>query len=133
MRSDVNIGLTLSGGLDSSTLLTCLDRLGILDNYLKCLSFSFHKSLSESQWIDAAASNFKLNSLYVEYTKEDYLNDIRPLMWHLEGPIGGLANCALAKLISKARQLGIKVLQDGTGLDEAFGGYKNHHDIFGNL
>ena len=133
MRSDVNIGLTLSGGLDSSTLLTCLDRLGILDDKLECLSFSFHKSLSESEWIDAAASNFKLNSLYVEYTKEDYLNDIRPLMWHLEGPIGGLANCALAKLIGKAKQLGITVIQDGTGLDEAFGGYKNHHDIFLNF
>jgi len=130
MRSDVPVGLALSGGLDSSTLLACLDASGKLNNNLNCLSFEFKKSLSESKWIDAAASHHGLNTYYEVFTRNDFLTSIKPLMWHLEAPIGGLANCSLAKLMSKAKKMGIKVMQDGTGPDEAFGGYQNHHNLF---
>ena len=130
MRSDVPVGLALSGGLDSSTMLACLDFSSELNKQLTCLSFEFEDSFSESKWINAAASYHGLTSQYEVYTKEDFLNDIKPLMWHLEAPIGGLANCSLAKLMFRAGQIGIKVMQDGTGLDEAFGGYQNHHNLF---
>ena len=55
---------------------------------------------------------------------------IRPMMWHLEGPIGGLMNCALAKVMQSAHAAGFKVIQDGTGLDEAFAGYRNNHNLY---
>jgi len=130
MRSDVPVGLALSGGLDSSTMLACLDFSGELNQKLNCLSFKFEEAFSEQEWIDVAASYHGLISRYEVYKKNDYLNDIKPLTWHLEAPIGGLATCALAKLMSRAGKMGLKVMQDGTGLDEAFGGYRNHHNLF---
>ena len=42
-------------------------------------------------------------------------------------------NCALAKLMKVARKDNIKVLQDGSGLDEFLGGYQKHHNFYMNL
>ena len=130
MRSDVPVGLALSGGLDSTSMLASLNISNSLSDQLECLSFEFENSLSEAKWIKLAASHYGLKSRFEVFTKNDFYNSIKPLMWHLEGPIGGLAMCALAKLMSRANKMGFKVIQDGTGLDEAFGGYKNHHNLF---
>jgi len=130
MRSDVPVAISLSGGLDSSALLACLDKAGEINPRLNCLSFEFEDSLSESVWIKAATAHHGLKSILESFTKDDFLKSIRPLMWHQEAPIGGLMNCAYVKLMTRARELGIKVIQDGTGLDEAFAGYHNHHNLF---
>ena len=130
MRSDVPVGVSLSGGLDSSVLLACLNLSGDINKHLRCVSLEYADSLSESMWIESAASYYGLKSIFETFTKNDFLNSIKPLMWHLEAPIGGLPNCALAGLMARAGKLGIKVIQDGTGLDEAFAGYRNHHNLF---
>ena len=39
-------------------------------------------------------------------------------------------NCALGKVMEMARSYGFRVLQDGSGLDEAFAGYRNHHSLY---
>ncbi len=130
MRADVPVGVSLSGGLDSSALLACLDLAGELHSGVECVSVDFGGDLSERPWIEAAAGHHDLPFRVLQYAPEDFAAAIRPMMWHLEGPIGGLMNCALAPVMSAARASGIKVIQDGTGLDEAFGGYRNHHDLY---
>lgn len=130
MRSDVPVGISLSGGLDSSAMLATLDLAGELHHGVRCFSFDFGGDLSERPWIEAAAGHHGLTSTITTYTPADFRKSIRPMVWHLEGPIGGLANCALGAVIRDARVAGITVLQDGTGLDEAFGGYQNHHNRY---
>ena len=39
-------------------------------------------------------------------------------------------NFALGKVMSGAKFNGVRVIHDGTGLDEAFGGYMNHHAAY---
>lgn len=130
MRSDVPVGIALSGGLDSSALLACLDLAKQLHEGVRCFSFDFGGDLSERKWIEAAVAHHGLQSDIRSFTKEEFRASIQPLLWHLEGPIGGLANCALARVMDSARAHGVVVLQDGTGLDEAFAGYKNHHNLY---
>ncbi|WP_341702924.1 asparagine synthase (glutamine-hydrolyzing) [Ferrovibrio sp.] len=130
MRSDVPVGVSLSGGLDSSALLACLDLSGELSDQVKCVSVDFGGDLSERPWMEAAAGHHGLATRILPYSAEDFRGHIRPMMWHLEGPIGGLMNCALAPVMRAAHADGIVVVQDGTGLDEAFGGYRNHHDLY---
>jgi asparagine synthase (glutamine-hydrolysing) len=130
MRADVPVGVSLSGGLDSSALLACLDVAGELHAGVKCVSVDFGGDLTERPWIEAAARHHSLPFEILGYTPEAFRSDIRPLLWHLEGPIGGLMNCALVPVMAAARAAGIKVVQDGTGLDEAFAGYRNHHDLY---
>ena len=66
----------------------------------------------------------------MDFRPDDFLSSLKPMMWHLESPIGGLMNCGFKLIFEKACELGITVLQDGTGLDEAFGGYQHHHNLF---
>ena len=129
MRSDVPVGVSLSGGLDSSALLASLDLSQRLHEDVQCVSVDFGGDLSERPWIEAAACYHGLSASIEGYTPEAFYADIMPLMWHLEGPLGGLMNCALIPVMAAARKQGIVVVQDGTGLDEAFGGYRNHHDL----
>jgi len=130
MRSDVPVGISLSGGLDSSSLLACINLNNKLNKNISCVSIDYGEAFSEKKWIKAAAGYYNLESTIETYTINDFKASIRPLMWHMEGPIGGLANCALEKIMRIAKEVGIKVIQDGTGLDEAFGGYHNHHSIY---
>lgn len=130
MRADVPVGVSLSGGLDSSALLACLDLAGELHEGVRCFSVDFGGDLTERPWIASAAGYHNLTSDVAGYTPEQFRASIRPMMWHLEGPIGGLMNCALSTVMAAARVAGIKVIQDGTGLDEIFAGYRNHHDRY---
>ncbi|MDO8599256.1 MAG: asparagine synthase (glutamine-hydrolyzing), partial [bacterium] len=130
MRADVPVGISLSGGLDSSAMLAALDLARELHDGVRCFSFDFGGDFTERPWIDAAASYHGLTSAIATFTPADFLASIRPMMWHLEGPIGGLSNCALGVVSRDAHAAGIVVLQDGTGLDEMFGGYRNHHNRY---
>lgn len=130
MRSDVPVGVSLSGGLDSSALLACIGAIGGLQETVSCLSVDFGPEFTEAPWIEAAASHYGLRSEMFSFTSQDFRDSIIPTMSQLEGPIGGLMNCALRLVMEDAQAKGITVLQDGTGLDEIFAGYRNHHDLY---
>lgn len=130
MRADVPVGVSLSGGLDSSALLACLDLAGELKGNVQTVSVDFGGDLSERSWIEAAAGHHHLPTCILPFSPEDFRASITPMTWHLEGPIGGLMNCALSPVMRSFRDSGILVVQDGTGLDEALGGYRNHHNLY---
>ena len=130
MRSDVDIGICLSGGLDSSLLASCVNRSRLSQRDLQCLSVEFDNELSEKKWINSVAEQFNFQSEILNFSVEEFFKSIKPMMWHLEGPIGGLMNCAMTKVFQRSKELGIRVMQDGTGLDEAFGGYRYHHNLY---
>ena len=130
MRADVPVGVSLSGGLDSSALLACIDEGGNMNELVHCFSCDYGADFSERPWIEAAAHHHGLQSDIRSFTPEAFRESIRPLMWSLEGPIGGLANCGSSLVLQAAHEQGVVVIQDGTGLDEAFAGYRNHHNLF---
>jgi len=130
MRADVPVGMMLSGGLDSSTILSALSLGDRLNSSVKTFSVEFGKDLSERQWIEQSASYHHLNSEILAFSPKKFRNVMTPLMWHLEAPIGGLMNCALTEVMSAARKDGFVVLQGGAGADEIFGGYRNHHNQY---
>ncbi len=130
MRADVPVGIMLSGGLDSAALLSSLALAGELNSRVKCFSVDFGPDLSESKWIESSANYHGLEMQVDSFTPAAFAASIRPQIWHQEAPIGGLMNCALGTVVSAARKQGYPVLQCGAGLDEAFGGYRNHHNLF---
>jgi asparagine synthase (glutamine-hydrolysing) len=130
MRSDVPVAISLSGGLDSSALVACLDAGGNDIERVRSFSVDFGEDLSEKPWIDAVVSHHKISSHMEHFGPDDFLASLQPMIFNLEGPIGGLMTCALERVSASARQHGFPVIQDGTGLDEAFGGYRNHHNLY---
>ena len=130
MRADVPVGVMLSGGLDSAALLASLDLAGVLSPSVNCFSVDFGSDLSEYAWIESAARHHGLPWKIDSYSSADFLATIRPMMWHQEAPIGGLMNCAFNLVMKAAKGRGYSVLQAGGGPDEAFGGYRNHHNLY---
>jgi asparagine synthase (glutamine-hydrolysing) len=130
MRSDVPVAISLSGGLDSSALLACLDLGGALSDRVACLSVEFGNEFSERKWIEAAAGYHGLHSDIHTFDVAAFRGSIEPMIRQAEGPLGGLMNCALGEVMKMAESSGYIVVQDGSGLDEAFGGYRNHHGLY---
>jgi asparagine synthase (glutamine-hydrolysing) len=128
MRSDVPVGVSLSGGFDSSALLACIHLADEIQPGLHCYSVDF-PDYSERDWVEAAARHHGLNATIRTYQPDQFRASLSAMVWHLEGPVGGLMNSALAEVMQAARGDGVKVLQDGTGIDEAFAGYRNLHAL----
>ncbi len=130
MRSDVPIGVSLSGGLDSSALLSIFKLSNNLNGSQKCFSVDFGNDLSEKKWMKSAADFYNLPIEIYTYTNHEFLNYLSKMMWHQEAPIGGLLNSALERVMFMARSNNIKVIQDGCGIDEGYAGYRNFHNIY---
>jgi asparagine synthase (glutamine-hydrolysing) len=125
--SDVPIGITLSGGVDSSIIA------GILASYYDKETHIFtaqspKSNYDETRYVDAVLnkypnSNFivhraNLNELSVEESLGRYINI-------QEEPFGDPSIIAHGFLMSMAAAAGIKVILNGQGADELFFGYNN--------
>ena len=129
-RADVDQAISLSGGLDSNVLLGLYAKNKFLKKIPKTFSVEFGKDFSEKKLFILSHKKFKNKFKTLNFSKDDMLKSLSPTIWHLESPSGGLMNLALAKVCSYIKSEGIKIIQDGTGLDEIFGGYEIHHLAF---
>ena len=101
----------------------------IINNRNSKLTFTAINAIEETIKLSIVKSLLPNASSRFE-SVDDFYKSIKPMIWHLEGPIGGLMNCALRYVMEAAYASGVKVLLDGTGPDEAFGGYQNHHNLY---
>ena len=129
LNADTKIGVKLSGGLDSSTMLASMEKNKKYYSN-QCFSVDFGSSYSEKEWITETANFFNKDVIISNYKIENFLSDFNKMIFTHEGPLGGLMNCAFEKVYQSANKSNIRVLLDGTGLDEAFGGYRIHHMLF---
>lgn len=126
-RADVPLTLSLSGGLDSSILMSLGLKNKIFDKNPRCYSVVFEKDFSEKEYIDNSTNYYGFKSNFINFSQKEFKDSIEPMVWSLESPSGGLMNCALAKLCNQIKKDRYKIILDGTGLDEGFGGYEIHH------
>ena len=123
-RSDVPVGMLLSGGVDSSLIVALASQVkDNLDSYT--VRFSGHKRFDESSHARLIADNFKTNHFELEASKVEP-NIIEELIKFYDEPIFDtsiIPTYMLSKMISKY----CKVAIGGDGGDELFGGYP-HYD-----
>lgn len=125
LRSDVSIGTSLSGGLDSSSIIATI----MNNSELKPQTFSavfpgFEKD--ESKYIQLITQQFDLKNHQVEPTADGLIKDIEKLCYHQEEPFSSSSIFAQYKVFDLAKQQGIKVLLDGQGADEILAGYSKY-------
>jgi asparagine synthase (glutamine-hydrolysing) len=130
LRSDVEIGVTLSGGIDANIVASVLS-VDFCKINVKVFSGVYPgKDFDESEYIDSTVSRYDLDSYKVTPDIEEVKREIPKMIWHEDQPvkvIGVLLNSAVYRL---ARKSGIKVVLGGQGADEIFAGYDHHLSPF---
>ncbi len=121
-RSDVPIGAYVSGGLDSSIVasLACDQTPAAFKGFTG--KFSIDPKFDESAYARDLARHRKFDLHEVDITPEDFRDNIRKVIYHLDYPVAGpgsFPQYMVSQLASKYR----KVLLGGQGGDEIFGGY----------
>lgn len=124
LRSDVPVGVALSGGLDSATLLALLDRTHPDPTRIEAFSFTFADSrYSERPFVDALARQTGRKVHFVEVAPRDFSETAERLVRIQEEPFAGLPISAYSMCFERARQYGFIVMMDGSGMDESLAGY----------
>lgn len=126
-RSDVPVGINLSGGLDSSTLLALVQEVQGADSEVAAFHFATgDPRYDELPWVERMLEATRHPLVPVRLAPRD-VPDLAAALWrcNLE-PYGGLPTVAYAALFREARRRGVFVLLDGQGIDEACAGYDYH-------
>jgi asparagine synthase (glutamine-hydrolysing) len=126
LRADVPCGAFLSGGVDSSTIVGLIDRLGKKIKSF-CIGFS-EPRFDESKYAEFAAKKFNTQH-YLEVAKQDML-ELWPMVTYFcdqpHGDVSFMPTYVVSKLASKH----LKVVLTGDGGDELFAGYDKYKDFF---
>jgi asparagine synthase (glutamine-hydrolysing) len=125
LRSDVPVGAYLSGGLDSSTIVSLIHNY--TNNDLRTFSIGFDEgSFDETGHQNTLVEKYHTNHSYLKCSNSDIANDFLDTIWHTESPILRTAPVPMRRLSGLVRQNNYKVVLTGEGADEVLGGY----DIF---
>jgi asparagine synthase (glutamine-hydrolysing) len=120
LRSDVPVGLFLSGGLDSS-LLAALARP---EEVFTC-RLPYGEAYDEYVHAETMARALGVEPRSVLLTPEEFRRELPRIVWHLDQPIATASSAAEFALARLAREH-VTVVLGGQGSDEAFGGYVRH-------
>ena len=125
LRSDVEVGSALSGGVDSSSIVCVIDQLlkecgGRQKTFSSC---SFDNRYDESDWMKKVISCTSVDPHYVYPQLEDFYRQTENIIWHQEEPYQSQSAFLGYNVFKCAKENGISVLLNGQGADEYLGGY----------
>ena len=123
LRSDVPVGSSLSGGLDSSSIV-CFVREELGEKAVqKTFSARFDGPKDEGKWMKMASEKAHSDHHEVYPDPNDIVNDIQQMVYHHEYPFGSSSICASWYVMKLAKKNNVVVLLDGQGADEYLSGY----------
>jgi asparagine synthase (glutamine-hydrolysing) len=125
LRSDVPVGILLSGGLDSSSIAAAVHQAGGGNEIVLLGAVSDDPAVDESHFMRQVARHLgkPLQEVRLDFDRQSLLELIRKVTWQNDEPIGGFSCVAQYLLMQQARESGVTVLLSGQGADEAFCGY----------
>ena len=123
--SDVPVGVFLSGGIDSSSLVAILSRNGVQPS---TFSIVFREAeYSEAQYSRAVAQQFHTDHHEITVTQSDFFTAIDPAIHAMDLPtIDGINTYFVSE---RTRTAGVKVVLSGLGGDEIFAGYSSFRTV----
>lgn len=125
LQSDVEVGVYLSGGLDSSITTQIAKELN--NKEVRSFSVSFEdENFDEATYQKEASQFIGTRHTALRVTHEDIARDFPEAVYYSETPLFRTALVPLFALSKMVRDHGVKVVLTGEGSDEAFLGY----DIF---
>ncbi len=125
MRSDVEVGACLSGGLDSSSIVSAVSK-EFPDKVFKTFTIFYdgENEVDERPWVRRVLNAYpNLSPHYLQPREGDIAAIFDHALNHAEVPMAGSSPLSQYFVMKLAKQEGIKVLLDGQGSDEFLAGY----------
>jgi asparagine synthase (glutamine-hydrolysing) len=129
MIADVPVGVLLSGGVDSTAVLSFAKERTDKEISSYTVGFSDSGVADERPYAKLAADTFGTQHHDMTITAADFAEFIPQYVWHMEEPVCEPPAVAMY-YVSKLAKNYVKVLLSGEGGDEAFAGYSNYRNIF---
>jgi asparagine synthase (glutamine-hydrolysing) len=128
LRSDVPVGVHLSGGLDSTSILCAADRIRRTEkDDARLMAFSFVSSeFDESRFIEDTVQQTRAQLIKLETTPGKLWNRLTEVLWFQDEPIHTMTALVGYELMALTRNHGIKVILNGQGADETIAGYPSY-------
>lgn len=127
LRSDVPVGTSLSGGLDSSSVIACIQqRNGQQMQEVVSAVFPGYER-NEQPFVDAVAEKFNLNVFITSPSFYQLTEHLDHLIWHQDEPISSASIFAQYGVYRTAAENELKVMLDGQGADEILAGYEKFY------
>jgi asparagine synthase (glutamine-hydrolysing) len=128
MIADVPVGVLLSGGVDSTAVLSFAAERTDKEISSYTVGFSDSGVADERPYAKLAAETFGTQHHDMTITAGDFAEFLPQYVWHMEEPVCEPPAVAMY-YVSKLAKNYVKVLLSGEGVDEAFAGYSNYRNI----
>jgi len=131
LRSDVKVGVLLSGGIESSAIACIAQRhtRDKSDSDISLLSLTSKGSpFDEGPYVEKVERHIGATAERIDIGRDavKFLDLLSEVQWFNDEPITSFSAVAYYQMMARARELGITVLLTGQGADEIFCGYKKY-------
>jgi asparagine synthase (glutamine-hydrolysing) len=128
MIADVPVGVLLSGGVDSTAVLSFAVEATDEKICSYTVGFSNPGTPDERPYAKLASEAFGTSHHELTISADDFASFMPQYVWHMEEPVCEPPAIAMYYVSKLARQ-SVKVLLSGEGGDEAFAGYSNYRNL----
>ena len=132
LRSDVAVGSSFSGGIDSSSIVCTIDkRIRETKGVQKTFSARFNNpNLDEGKFISLVTDVTNVIPYSTWPDENTLINELDEIFYHQEEPFGTASILVQWEVMKLAKQKNITVLLDGQGADEILGGYLKYFRVY---
>jgi asparagine synthase (glutamine-hydrolysing) len=133
MRSDVKLGSCLSGGIDSSAIVSAVHAGKMApDEFVTITSCYTDKKFDEQEYSDVVTSQTGFKALKVFPDLDDLIDngDFDKMLYYQDQPFGTASHYSEFHVFKTAHEHGLTVMLDGQGSDEYLCGYDDFFTIF---
>lgn len=129
MRSDVPLAFCLSGGVDSNSLIAVAAR--VLNHDVHGFTImNTDARYDEQDLVQQAVRELGIQHTPVQLEQRGFLDNLRRLIQQHDAPVATISYYVHWLLMQAMAAQGYKVTISGTGADELFTGYYDHHNLY---
>ena len=128
LRADVPMAFCLSGGIDSSAIVSTASKIFGYD----VASFSIidrDERYNELENVEATVRDLKCRSTKIQVSKTGTLERLKKLISYHDMPVATISYLVHEMLSGAIAAQGYKVVASGTAADELFTGYYDHYNL----
>lgn len=129
-RSDVPLAFCLSGGIDSNALLGIAADLGITESSKAYTILNADSRYDEAEMVNLAVEKYGVDHEYIQPEPSGFVDNLTAMVDARCAPISTISYYVQAFLLQQLSRDGFKVSISGTGADEIFSGYYDHHLLY---